>query len=246
MTKKIYTFSEVREQIQEEMDLQEESFISNTEYLDYTNLAIDEAEAEIHNMYQDYFLAKSVISLVAGQADYDLPADIYANKIRHIQHRQEAGKLDIYEVRRIPIEKVMFIDETQPNNRDLVYYITNDLANGVKITFLPTPTANNSTDVTMWYIRNAKRVAADTDTIDIPEFIEFIFAFLRVKIAQKEASPLLGDYREALETQRALMRQTLDQMIPDADETISPDMSFYADFDPNDHFGGGGFGGTSF
>lgn len=235
MTKKIFNFGEVREKIQEEMDLQEETFISNTEYLDYTNEAIDECEAEIHNIYQDYFLTRSNISLVAGTATYDLPADIYANKIRHIQFKQ--NQTNIYEVRRIPIEDVMFIDQTV-TNQDFMYTLENSLAGGQKIIFHPTPQITDSTVLTVWYLRNAARVALDADTIDIPEFIQFIFSFLRVKIARKELNPLTQSWEQGLENQRVLMRETLDRMIPDGNDLIFPDMSFYNDFDPERHFGG--------
>jgi len=37
MTKKLWTYSEVKEKIQSEMDNQEETFVDDSEYLDYTN-----------------------------------------------------------------------------------------------------------------------------------------------------------------------------------------------------------------
>ena len=235
MTKKIFSFSEVKEKIQEEMDLQEESFISNTEYLDYVNEAIDECEAEIHGIYQDYFLAKANVSLVSGTAEYSLPSDIYANKIRHIQFK--LNNSNIYEVRRIPIEDVMFIDESV-SNQDFMYHLENSLSGGQKIVFHPTPQTTDSTSMTIWYIRNAARVTADADTIDIPEFIQFIFAFLGVKIARKEINPLTQTYEAELENQRVLMRETLDRMVPDGNDNLFPNTSFYNDFDPERHFGG--------
>lgn len=214
------------------MDLVEEDFVDvDAEFTDYVNEAIDEAEAEIHNLNEDYFLTSQNMSLVSGTASYVLPTDIYANKIRHIQYKQT--NTQSYTVMRIGIEKLKFIDETNPS-QEFCYHLENSLSGGVKIYFHPTPAITNSTYMKMYYIRNASRVSEDDDTIDIPEFIEFIFAFIRVKIARKEMSPLLGSYEESLERQRSLMRETLDQMIPDADQTIEADVSFYNDFDGGD------------
>lgn len=227
MTKKIWTASEVIEKIQDEMDLQEETFIQEQEYLDMMNEAINVAEALIHNMNEDYFLTRTGISLVASTASYSLPSDIYANKIRHLQFKQNQTKM--YQIREEKLSRVKFID-TNVSNQDFVYILENSIASGQQITFLPTPQANDSTSVTMWYIRNAKRVTVITDSIDIPEFIEYIFAFMKRKIAMKERSPLLPDYIDELDRASNLMTQTLDDMIPDEDKTIDPDLSFYHEF----------------
>ena len=233
MTKKIWTYSEVKEKIQSEMDTQEEEFVDDGEYLDYTNEAIDEAEAEIKTLYQDYFLTSSGIALVADQASYDLPADIYANKIRHLQFKSTSKK---YEIKRIKLAEKKYINDNV-SDPYFQYDLENSLASGQKLVFYPTPVAADSTSVTMWYIRNAARVSALTDEIDIPEFIQFIFAYLRVKIARKENNPLLGTYEAGLERQRILMREVLDEMVPNEDTGIDPDLSFYRDFDSSDFYG---------
>lgn len=232
MTKRIFTLEEVRDKIKEEMDLVGEDFIEDaTEFMDYVNEAIDEAEAEIQNLNEDYFLSPYSVPLVNGTASYVLPSDIYANKIRHIQYKKTNAQT--YTVERVGIEKIKFIDETN-SSQEFCYHLENTLALGQRIVFHPTPAATDSTSMKMWYIRNAARVDSDADTIDIPEFIEFIFAFIRVKIARKELSPLLSSYEESLERQRILMRETLDQMVPDADARIEADFSFYCEFDGGD------------
>jgi len=232
-TRKVYTFAEAKQKIVDEMDLGDETFVSDQEYYDYFNEAINEAEAEIHNQNEDYFLASETLPLVASTATYSLPDSIYANKIRHIQFKQ-SDNTRIYEIRRVPIERIMYINETNSSNMDYCYHLVNNAATGTQLVLHPTPQASDSTSVSIYFLRNATRVEATTDEIDIPEFIEFTFAFVRVKIARKEMSPLLGSYEESLERQRQLMKETLCDMIPDSDATISPDMSFYSDFDDLD------------
>lgn len=228
MTKKVWTLSEAKELIQEEMDTQSETFVSSDELVNYFNEAIDECEAEIHNLYQDYFLTSSPIPLTQGISSYDLPSDIYANKIRFIQYKKSQN--EFYEIKRVPLKRIMLIDETL-TNVDYVYHLENSLTGGQKIVFHPTPWDTDATSVTLWYIRNAARVEDDDDVIDIPEFISFIFAYVKVKIARKEVHPMLAVYIQEMDYQRSLMKTTLDRMVPDEDLTIHPDLSFYDDFD---------------
>ena len=141
----------------------------------------------------------------------------------------------VYELRRLAIEQIMNFNETN-TNQDFCYHVENSVASGIQLILHPTPAANDSTSVKIWFLRNATRMEADADEIDIPEFIEFIFAFVRVKIARKERNPLLNSYEDSLDRQRSLMKETLADMIPDADETIRPDFSFYRDFDDIEFF----------
>ena len=67
MTKKIFTAAEAILRVQEEMDTQAEVFIDESEYIIYMNDAIDEAEAEIHSMNEDYMLTSSPLDIVGGQ-----------------------------------------------------------------------------------------------------------------------------------------------------------------------------------
>jgi hypothetical protein len=70
--------------IQEDCDLINEPFISNDELLGYANEAIESSETAVHTLgIEDvYFLSWDFIYLSPGQSNYNLPADIYANKIR--------------------------------------------------------------------------------------------------------------------------------------------------------------------
>jgi len=79
---KLWTYNEAKLKIERDLDLQEESFVTPEEMLAYFNDAIDEAESEIHNLFEDYFLTEATVTLAAGTDRYSLPSDIFANKIR--------------------------------------------------------------------------------------------------------------------------------------------------------------------
>ena len=235
---RIWTATEVIEKVRVDMDLQEETFIDYpSEYYGYLNEAIDEAEAEIHKMYQGrsqhYFRKPYLLPLVSGTARYALPTDIYANKITYIQYNNN-GK-------RYKIEKMTTKDITDVNTDD--YYMFDlenvDAASGVEMVLYPTPGETVADAVTIWYIRNANYVTALTDPVDIPEFVHFIIAFIKSRIAMKEINPYLQKYDMDLEKQRSLMKRTLDNMLPDEHETIEPDLSFYEDFDTDPIYWGG-------
>jgi hypothetical protein len=74
----------LQNKLTEDLDLINEPFISSDELLGYMNEAIEEAETAVHTLgiEDTYFLATDFINLVSGQSAYNLPTDIYANKIR--------------------------------------------------------------------------------------------------------------------------------------------------------------------
>lgn len=231
---KVYTFLEAYQKIQREMDIEEEDFVDVADLQDFFNEAIDEAEAIILNLREDYFLTSEYITLVSGQADYSLPTDIYANKIRLIYY-DDGNKR--YPIKRAKLEETAYLDKYGDSGYYMYTIQNDDAVNGPKIVFHPASTENSSQNAKIWYIRNANRVENSTDRIDIPEFMNFIWAYVKKKIAEKEANPLLAQFMADLEKQEARMRVTLDEMVMDNDQTIDPDISFYNDFMDEDHWG---------
>lgn len=212
------------------MDTEEETFFSDPEYVSAFNEAIDDAEAIIHSINQDYFLTSDYVSFVENQAAYDMPTNIYANKLRFIQYSKGAKR---YKLERIKIAQIEDVQKYYTND-NYWYNIENDSAvNGIKMVIYPTPKIDATNILRRWYLRNANRVEVGTDLIDIPEFINYIFAYVKWKIALKELNPSLNILIQEKEMQEGVMRRTLDQMIPDEDETIDPDMSFYNEFNDN-------------
>ena len=235
---RIWTYAEALAKVQRDTDTEEETFIDDQEWIDYFNEAIDEAEAEIHRIYQKYFKKTYDVPLVAGTQRYVMPTDIYANKMILLYFDEGTGGRQ-YKVERIKEKDIARIDNNA--SEYLSYDIENtDATTGVELVFYPLAAVpTSSTALRMYYIRNANRIP-DLDSvtsavlnatrIDIPEFANFIFDFVKVRVAEKENHPLMPKFEANLEKQRLLMKQTLDQMVPDEDETIDPDLSFYHEF----------------
>jgi hypothetical protein len=216
--------SEYMDQIKNELDLNEETFISDTEMLGYLKSAVNRAEQLILGIYEDYFLESADVATTLGSAALTLPANIYAHKIRTMYY---ANGSDIYEVKRLKnLREIPEVDV----NEDYRYIVKNTLAGGASIQLIPVARETSSSNITCWFIRNATTITAATDTVDIPEAQNFILAFLRYKCMAKEGHPLMADAKEALVKEEQLLVDTLTSMVPDEDNQIQIDTSFYDDF----------------
>jgi hypothetical protein len=222
-----WLYQDVREKVEADLDLEEEVFIEPNEMLGYCNEAIDEAEAEIHKLHEDYFLTNSDITLVNGQSEYDLPTDIYAQKIRGVIYKNGSLVYPIQRVRNLYRFEDIAQSEIFGKAEFYRYYILNPSASdGYKLVLLP-ESREDGDFVKIWYLRNANRVEDDTSVIDIPEFANFIIQFMKVRILEKEGNPNLPTAIQILQQQRQMMVDTLTQMIVDDDDQVEGDFSHY-------------------
>jgi len=240
ITTKFWTWTEIWAKIKSEHDIDDEDdFIDEAEAMGYANDAIDEAEAGIATIYEDYFLSRASLTLVSGQDEIAMPGTIYAHKIRKIIYFN--GSI-IYQVARIRgLDKFLEYRHSRynpTNTAEYRYFIENSTAGSPKI--LISPVAYESGDkMEIWFIRQANRIATGTDVVDIPEFASFVMDFLRERIEAKRGagSPrhqatlmkLNGSPDGTLTGTRQLMIDTLTAMVPDGDNEIIPDYSPYND-----------------
>lgn len=228
---KYWTWAEIRTKIEQECDLEDEDFVRRAELLTYCNEAIDEAEAEIHTLYEDYFLKKKDISVQSGDEFLSIPAqmpDIYADKIRRIIYT--TGNTSVYTVTRLKDWKKFeqkAVADTQVTTDLYQYFLVNSTPGNPEIMLVPK--AREAGTITVWYLRNANRLALDTDVCDIPEFINFIFSHMKVKVFGKEGHPGYQEALERLESERNRMNAVLSSRVPDMDNEIELDTSAYED-----------------
>lgn len=165
---KIWTYGEAKQKIYDDCDLNDETFISPNEMIGYFNEGLDESEAEIHllNAEAEYFKTKAFLPVVAGQGKYDLPDNIYANKICRIMYIN--GSL-IYPVvqyrRRYRYEDIANTDQFGVAD-EYRYAPFNDVPGQARIEIHPVsretailpPSTSLFTPMTMWYIRGCNKV----------------------------------------------------------------------------------------
>lgn len=235
------TYGELRTQLELENDLQDETFISPDELVGYFNKAIEECEAEIMKLHEDYLVTNFSPTLVAAQAEYALPPNIYIAKIRGVIFQN--GSLT-YEVKRVrDWRKFMEVAETNAYNPSSIYkyFIQNDAPTSTTVTnmkmVLTPPSRDVGTPIKVWYVRQLNRIplvsagsqaASDAIIVDVPQFYNFVLQ--KVKTLYLDKDSLDDRYDSALtelNVQRTLMKETLDEMIPDNDDEVEMDLTFY-------------------
>lgn len=227
---KTWTYLELKTKVEQDLAIEEETFIQPNEMLGYFNEGVDQAEQEIITLYEDYFLTRATLALVQGTEEYSLPADIYAEKIRRAIFRNNGG--EYYTVNRIRDWK-KFEEYTSTaiygSSDNYSYFLYNPGAGQSKFLLVPT-SRDTGSFITLWYIRNAAVFTGeDDDILDMPEAANFIMRFVKNKIISKDLypSPLPPDAVDAMETERDLFKSTLANMVPDANNEIEPDFSHY-------------------
>lgn len=225
-----YTLADIRNKIEVDLDLQEETMIDDSELNANINEAIREAEAEVNGLNEDYFLTKYPLPVTAGTAEYSLPGDIYASKVRAIIYND--GGSEVYRINKLTNKSYQFEEIAMTNNFSPTiryrYIMLNSLTDGVKIQFVPTIRATSSTNITIYYIRDARQLADDTDVLDIPEGYNFILAYAKAKcLAKENMGQVPQGIAAEVEHQRMLLRDALADKIPDDDTEIEQDLSHY-------------------
>lgn len=230
MTPAVY--SALVTKVKSELDLFEETFITDAELLIYFNEGLAMVSSLIHTIYEDYFMVKGSITLVSGTQDYALPSDIYAQKIRRLLYNDSgANQYDIKQIRNL--SEIPFAVSTD----NLRYIITNEYTSGPRISFYPTPSVSGNL-VTIFYLRDAKAfTGSDSDTCDCFEFSNVVVQYVKVRCMEKEGHPDLGEATSALDQLKMLMVETLTNRVVDEDTEILKDYSFYRDFDSYWHTG---------
>ncbi len=167
---KLWTYSEVRDKIERELDLEDEIFVTPDELIGYVNKSISLAESAILKIDEDYFLSVMHVPLVGGQSEYNYPFDIYAYKIRGIEYSAGATIYPVQRFRRMGKFDSVEIANYYPVNNWYAYTTINKAADGLA-KFVLIPTSKETSQVTypqslnqtaapmkMYYIRHANRV----------------------------------------------------------------------------------------
>jgi hypothetical protein len=225
------TWSTIRDEIQQEYDLAEETFIDSDELMVYGNDAIEFIEAQLISSNEQYFLTSSTSSTVSGTATLAMPTDVYANKLRAVLYSYNNNE---YEVKRIKDIRETIDVESGDNYK---YVITNTSADGTKLKLYPTPSASETDALTIWYIRNINRFEDDDTTLDVPEAKAFIKQFVIDKAANKER--MTPDAPLSPKCERLLLEliSALSNMIPDENNEVLMNWSHYENAEGFDNGG---------
>lgn len=297
------TLLQLQTRIRQDVEMEDENQLSDTQLTTFINAGISEVEREIHTLYEDYFLEQETLPIYSGQSLYSLPSNIYAAKIRAFYYNNGTTKYPIFKVKKL--EDTLNVDNNETYYRyklvnakqrtvgtavsaytvgtktltfsaehrlnvgdevevftaggvsrgtDRIYSISSATViilnsgiaatiatdtvtklGGIKIHLFPAAKATEASSCSIWYLRDATKLSADSDQIDIPEFESFVEWYAKVQCYIKEGTPDMIAAAEAmLEKERMQLRDTLQAIIPDGDTNIIPEVDFYEDY--NDEF----------
>jgi len=232
------TLKQIRDQVIDDLDLAEQTFITNTDLDRWINQGVKAAEVSIHKLHQEYFQVQQpavAISTASNLVDY--PSDIYANKIKKIMFVEGLNsQTNSHKVKRDRnTERMQNRDTYEDTNTNplLTWAPTNDATVGRKIRLFPDNSRNGF--LWIWYIRNAKVLVLDADICDIDEFEDFIIQFTKTQAYLKDGDPRADDSKVLEQQLKESMDVALEDMTADEDDTeVEMDMSFY-----DDHIGAG-------
>lgn len=166
----LWTYAELKQKIELELDLEDEIFVRPDELIGYVNKAISFCESAILKIDEDYFLSIMHIPLQAGIAEYSYPFDIYAYKIRGIEYSAGATIYPVKRFRRMGKFDSVEVANYYPVSNWYAYTTINKSPSGeAKIQLIPAsketsvvsyPQSLNQTAAPMklYYIRHANRV----------------------------------------------------------------------------------------
>jgi hypothetical protein len=193
------------------------------------NEAIDNAEKIVKNTYADYFLDKDTLTLVEGANEVAMPSRLYAHKIRRIIYRSGSQRYTMNRVK--DWKKFEVYDEefsANSSSSELRYFILNQSAGSPKILLTRNASgADAAATVTCWFVRQANRLVDDSDIMDIPEAANYVMQYMKFKCYEKEGHPNLSLAVTQLNSEETSLQTDLTDMIPDADDEMEMDGSFY-------------------
>jgi len=146
------TVTDLVDQVRSLMDEENTVTISSSEILQALNRAQDYATDLLSRHYPDPLLARSTTTTVAGQQAYEMPEDIFEDKLQKIEII-EAGIA--CEVLRFSYRDASQYDSCSQASRPLYYYIL-----GKDVYLLPTPVGGKT--IRYWYL-------AETDAMVEPQ-----------------------------------------------------------------------------
>jgi hypothetical protein len=136
------TFQELKNEVFKDLNLEGNLFVTESEFYNIANRAIDFCEAEIHKFRCEdtYFEACAPLALTAGYQDYSLPSNIYANKIKRIVCQKSDLTYEVRRKKKLSRYVQAALDERYATSNIYEYFIINNNPTvGPRIRMFPRP-----------------------------------------------------------------------------------------------------------
>ena len=176
-----FTLAQMRTKVRERADMQNSTFISDTELDGYINSSYAELYDLIIDKHgEDYYISSQNYTSSAGQTTFSLPADFY--KLRGVDLNIGSNS--------ITLKKFEFAERNRFNN--LVVYADGECRYRLRgSNLILTPALGTSRQLTLWYIPKPATLVSGSDAIDgINGFEEYVVVDAAIKCRSKEESDI--------------------------------------------------------
>lgn len=158
----------LKSKVQQDLDLQDETFIQPDEFVGYCNEGLKEAFGEILGLHQNYFLAKWFVPCVTGNDLFILPPNIHANKVRGIIYQNGSIIYTMKQMREKQLfENIAYVTQYGLSD-EYRYLVRNDTPGVPQVQIVPPvrtvdnavfpPNANPLLTMLIYYIREQNRI----------------------------------------------------------------------------------------
>lgn len=217
-----WTLTNIVAKVQDDLDLHDENFSDDIKQ--WVNDAIDDFEELVIDLNSDFLLDKAYIVGTEGDTEADLPDDIYESRMRGLFFSEYGfSQVNIgerYKLHRINLERVADVDSEDPYQ----YRLINSAASGQKLFIYPALRETSTDKFMIWYIRQFKRLDADTDVLEKGIRIQYVLAHVKCAAMQKSGDPLLDVEAQKLLKQEEKAKKSLSRLTDDSEgDYIEPD-----------------------
>jgi hypothetical protein len=220
--------------------------VSETYLIQKVNDSLEEIQGYINKQYEDYFLTYNTYQMnedQSQQTEYDLPSNIFMNKIRRVMYHYGSNPLNT-NTTTYPMGRLQNINDAhkfsggeeyrymlidRPVTGDVVDYKT-------KLVTFPYG-ANNNDYFTIWYIRELATVSATGDTVELPNVaMRYLVEDVKSKCLEKDiGNPMAGIIEGNKQRILGLMQTSIANKVPDDQSGyLQKDTSHYDDSILND------------
>ena len=219
-----FTLAQLKTRARERSDMENSTFISDSELLSYINASHAELYDILVSKFEDYYTIKTTTTVATGASTITLPSDFY--KLRGVDFQLDTNTW-------VAVGKFNFI-ERNVLNRSIVrrgagFRETQYRVIGGEIQIEPEDSAHG--EYRIWYTPLPTLLSADTDTVDgINGWEEYIVIDAAIKMLAKEESSTTH-----LEREKAAMLERIETMAANRDsgqpEKISDTTNTFYDSD---------------
>lgn len=206
MARILYTVQNLVDEVRAQLDEQNQDSVSTTaDIIPALNRAQDYAFDIYARKYPEPILAYATLPLISHQAEYDIPEDVFEDRVSKIEMRVPAGSgaaATSREVQRVSYRDLTNYESTSVTNVPYYYAVI-----GRKIRFVPTP--SGTYDARLWYLRNPEKLVLPQGRITILNTVSNYVIVDSAGDSLTTESDQLGSYVNLVDGQTGVIKGTL-------------------------------------